>query len=562
MMMSWKAGIPLKDAPGQVYPLDIIDVVGLAGPVYLDYYNNAAGLPLTEKRKFLSALRMTSAEAGCHEPKFYIDLLSAYGPLWLTTDGIPGDPRLAPHARVLTRITGTSATANDIYFHFNDPAKPDAEQHIPYLQFQKEYEEAVKDSKSVMLYDQIFHFFDKETWKKRVDWAKEGAEIEEAIEADKAAAIKAAEAAGEKPPVDAGPTEGYKIGGPWQIRHTVPVHETMVLSALLAAKADLPDDARVPWDGFGGPVKGTENTDKSVNEFFRGVTWNDDPACMLFTDNAYTYRLDNFVHNTGAGWLFKFQEGEYFPEDKTNITGRSHFGDLQFVHAMASVNNEDPEETLAKIMLWAEFTYNVAINNKVLASVKLGDIPYQTESSQKYTTKVPVTFTLSDFFKNNTDPTPSMTVSGLFRRFSLYQGYMIDRRALGSLLHLIQDSFAKGHTKRELLNPKDLKDEGKLEFAPKTWGKLGSVITFHTFKGQGSEHGKWDYLRTTGMDPRNIDSFNRAWGARDAIAHSIEIVKFWMNKTPWDAKDGPKDYLLKNVFALHKNVTLADGLVN
>jgi hypothetical protein len=556
MMMSWQTGIPSPSAPGEVLPLDIIDIVGLAGPVYLEYYNKAKGLPPSEKRKFLSALRMTSAEAGCHEPKFYIDLLATYGPLWLTTDAMPGDPQFAPHARVLTRITGTSATSNDIYFHFNDPAKPEAEQHISYLQFQKEYEEAVKDSKSATLFDQIFHFYDKESWKQRTDWKKEAAEVRAALDKDKARAIKVAAEAGVPPPVEAEETEGFKIGGPWQFEHTVPVHETMVLAALLEAKYDLPKDAQVPWD----QVPGTENSDKSVNEFFRGVTWNDDPACLLFKDNAKAYQTENFVYSTGIAWGTKFKLGGQSPKDNLNITGRSHFGDLQFVHAMAAADKEDPEETLAKIMLWAEFTYKVAIDSSKMASVPFEDISFTSEVRNNKSKK----YSLADFFTLRTDPNPLMTVTDLFKRNSLYKDIMVDRRALGSLLHMIQDSYAKGHTKRELLNPEDLKAPTSmgLWFNHDNWGKFGKIITFHTYEGQGSEHGEWDYFGTIGMTPKNIASFNRAIGARDAIAHSIEIVKFWMNKTPWDAKDGPKDYLLKNVFALHKNVTLADGLVN
>lgn len=37
----------------------------------------------------------------------------------------------------------------------------------------------------------------------------------------------------------------------------------------------------------------------------------------------------------------------------------------------------------------------------------------------------------------------------------LYFAVNVQYRALGSLLHMIQDSYAKGHCHRELLNPDD-----------------------------------------------------------------------------------------------------------
>jgi hypothetical protein len=48
------------------------------------------------------------------------------------------------------------------------------------------------------------------------------------------------------------------------------------------------------------------------------------------------------------------------------LAGRSHYFDLSsFFHAMAERKGEQPQDTLAKIMLWAEVMYRLSIGEEV-----------------------------------------------------------------------------------------------------------------------------------------------------------------------------------------------------
>jgi hypothetical protein len=548
MMVSWKLGMPSKDKPGELIAQDIVDVVRAAGEYFVNLYTgtpNASpkGLPVSDKQRLLSALRMTAEEPKCYEPSYYIQLLEKYGPLWLTTDAATNDPHLGLHARILVRITGTNANADNLYFHFNDPAKPNEEQHIPFKQFQKEYDEAVKDTKSTTLFNQVFHFKEEKSWEKRIDWEGEAAEEKAAIKADIADAI----AQGYMVPDEENPAEGYKVAGPFNIPFkTAPVHETLTLAALRKSEFDLPANASVP-------INTSIGTNLDVNEFFRGVIWNDDPGCLLFEDD-YFRNSDNMNYVTGASWWHNYHYGETHPDDRTNITTRTHNGDLQFLHCMAEVAGEDPYDTLAKVMLWAEFTYRLAISDAssggAIANSLLENISLTTKGKKSKTE-----FNFGMFFKPGTDPDNKFSVRKLFLRDTQYKAPILVRRALGSLLHTIQDSYAIGHTKREILNPEDLLPGAPHKFKKGTYGKYGAILNFHSYAGQGSEHGAWDIVGIAGMDSRNLESFNRIPGGRNALDHSIQMINYWVNKTPWES--GPKEYLETKVFVVHKDATPA-----
>ncbi len=408
---------------------------------------------------------------------------------------------------------------------------------------QKEYEEAAKDAKSTKVFSQVVHFGEKGLWARRPDWAAEIKEIETGMAKENAAA----KAAGVIMPVaEDDDTEGYKVGGPMNWFHNEPVHETITLTALRASKFDLPGDAVIPY-------RTTAGSNRDVNEFFRGVIWNDDPAGLLF-ENSRTFENDNMNYNSGYGWYQKFTAGEQAPFDRSNFTGRTHYGDLQFLHAMARLPDEPAAETLAKIMMWAEFTYRVAIGDGIPGTTQLKDL---TITSEYPTLKMEG---FGNFFDAETVPIHYDTVSKLFLQGSSYKKPILERRSLGSLLHMIEDSYAIGHTKRELLNPGDLQAGKDYEPVPKKFADFGKIITFHSYADQNKEeHGKYDYLGIAGMNDKDPESLNRIPGARNALKHVTALIDFWVNKTPW--KSGVETYLRGEVFALHKDATAANGKI-
>ncbi|GKT42871.1 uncharacterized protein ColSpa_03052 [Colletotrichum spaethianum] len=218
-------------------------------------------------------------------------------------------------------------------------------------------------------------------------------------------------------------------GGPWGMIHE-PIHESLTLAALISSNYDV---------SRGTTIKNASNHDW---EYIRGAIWNDDPDCQLFNDSAG----ENHSYSTGGMWLYYYKQGEseWNPNDLDstrlrNPIGRSHYGDLQFLHCMASASGEEPTITKAKVMLWMEVMYKLANGEDGI-----------TPNTEVQHTK------LEEFFPVLSLPPRFKSLAYLLAKESKFQGLDIHRRALGSMFHVIQDSYAIGHTKRTPLNPGDM----------------------------------------------------------------------------------------------------------
>ena len=233
-------------------------------------------------------------------------------------------------------------------------------------------------------------------------------------------------------------------GGKDVTKTNQPVHETMTIAALIASDVSIDENSTY------------HNCTAEVKEFLRGAVWNDDPACLLFDD---TNPSANYTLSSGVEWAAVFKLSEYSgekgifgklvsfvsPARAPTVTGRSHFGDLQFLHAMASKDGESPADTRNKILMWLELMYRLAS----------GD-PAVSEDTQLQHVRLPSAAIQPDvLFSNGPDPAPNATLRWLLARSGQYAHIDIRRRALGSCFHIIQDSYAYGHIRRHLLNEKD-----------------------------------------------------------------------------------------------------------
>ena len=223
-------------------------------------------------------------------------------------------------------------------------------------------------------------------------------------------------------------------GGPGGKFHQ-PIHESLTLAALI--------------NGNFGVAQGTtvHNASDHDWEYIRGAVWNDDPDCLLFDDSAgnnHTYSEVFWVL-----WLAKYTRGESEWNNLTssrfrNPTGRSHYGDLQFLHSMASQSGEPPQETKRKLMVWLEVMYKLANGEDgITADTEIGS------------TKI------SEFCPMLSLPPSFKPLHYLLSKESPFQGKDIGRRAIGIIFHIIQDSYAIGHTKRTPLNPEDRESESR-----------------------------------------------------------------------------------------------------
>ncbi|NBB10145.1 papain-like cysteine protease family protein [Pseudomonas sp. SLFW] len=149
MMVSWKEG----------HAMTVEEVLQKAGAQYLTKFQNQQGLASSEKEAFIGALGMVGEPPASYSMAQYIDWVNTYGPLWITTDSSTATGQFSPHARVVTRITGTGAAdGTATQFVFIDPATG-SEVSEPFSTFLDAYEQMVTDNPGD-LFIQIVHFSD------------------------------------------------------------------------------------------------------------------------------------------------------------------------------------------------------------------------------------------------------------------------------------------------------------------------------------------------------------------------------------------------------------------
>ncbi len=223
----------------------------------------------------------------------------------------------------------------------------------------------------------------------------------------------------------------FKVEGPWNIGE--PVHEVMTLMAVKGAIDDVGhtrgdllaqvDQIRLPrWSSTTAHNLYTNHLHRSVQQFIRGVIWPDDPEGLFFNQKVWMEKFSSPI-----SWGIAFKKN---PEIAKNITARSHFGDLQFFHGMASKDNVSAKKIKKEILLWAEILIEVATGRLSLVSkVKKHKFLKKLFPAARHQN-----WTIHQVFG-----------SGSKKPSTLH----IRQRALGALLHLIQDSCAAGHINRE-----------------------------------------------------------------------------------------------------------------
>ncbi|KAK4207376.1 hypothetical protein QBC37DRAFT_433530 [Rhypophila decipiens] len=343
----------------------------------------------------------------------------------------------------------------------------------------------------------------------------------------------------------------YDIESPWQAfwlgKKTAPVHETMTITSLVHSQCRDSDIRR--------NIDQWEEANDETKEICRGAVWNDDPAITLWTDQRYdnwyfTPKLSvdysewiQVSRALGFGPLPLLPEmpsASYYPE---YLNARSQAGDLLFLHSMARVEGEDPHLTKHDLLLWIEVMYRIAIGEwgfeewQPLGNIELRDRPITSEDR----------FPFLRWFHDTSLPKASNTIKWMLSRDSEYRMLNIQRRALGSALHIIQDSFSHSHTRRE-----EIQDD--VPWKP----HYGRIITFHVWEGQShKKHSHYDHCHhdMSNLTVGDLDSFNAMMGVRDGINAGIKFVDFWAAATPWN--EGVAQWLDEKVFGLSPDVTPA-----
>lgn len=216
-----------------------------------------------------------------------------------------------------------------------------------------------------------------------------------------------------------------------------------------------------------------------------GVRWNDNPPFVL-KSTSLSACANRYIQLPiePVCWADIFKAGQkaagrrrnpvyyaYVPgqAEQYALLLRSHFGDLQFLHAMASKPRERAGYTRDKILMWTEFTWRITTGEFERGT----DI---AEASLRMESRSP---TVLDYFGGGE------TVQLIF--FKGEPAFVKEYRdfAFGSLLHLVEDSYSTAHVSR--ISATGKKCAGTPYEAP------GAIEKFYSYVGQDSnEHDSHD----------------------------------------------------------------------
>lgn len=191
-------------------------------------------------------------------------------------------------------------------------------------------------------------------------------------------------------------------------------------------------------------------------------------------------------------------------QSRGNLMTRSHFGDLQFLHSMASTRGEPALKTQKQVVDWLEFAWKVG-SREIKPNEKLRDITIAAIAER---------FSCSPW-----------TVAEMYILGQMTSDHglapKINQIAFGSLLHTVQDSFAAGHTEREGKRPNEQCGETGFRMPPR-------IVEFHNYSAQdGTLHDHED-SRTAMVA-----------GARDDWPLAVEATKnlasLFEDRADWEA---------------------------
>ena len=243
-----------------------------------------------------------------------------------------------------------------------------------------------------------------------------------------------------------------------------------------------------------------------------GVRWNDTPPFTLLKTRTELCPADKVITiiNNPECWGILFKDAKkqaetgrkYGNAPLTLVLYRSHFGDMQFLHSMASSEQERAGETRQKIMAWAEFMYRIA----------LGEITRGTSIK-----KTPIS-DINSLFTYRYDTVQTLLVSDAPREYKDDENLHLF--AMGVLLHMIADSFSNSHVERDVQRGQECRNvSGKRH--------PGWVRQFHVYNLQDSSahsDAESDYAL----------AYQLNYPETNVVDVGQAIMEYYSGKTPWE----------------------------
>ena len=285
-------------------------------------------------------------------------------------------------------------------------------------------------------------------------------------------------------------------------------------------------DCPVQLDGLRNDVV-CAGSDAGYAEAFviYGVRWNDMPPFRLSPGQGSKCRKYGFLASPACNasqtvrfstqpdcWLCLFSDAEKVAQTmhiagcetgesyvQGTLMTRSHFGDLQFLHAMANTEGIPAAETQAKLLDWAQFAWRV-FDGDFGPDTFLRDIDIPTIKQHFGCSS----WTVSDIY--------------ILGAKNLLIKHLSDI-AFGSIVHTVQDSFAEGHVER---GPA-LSDDTCPGVTSAT--RPGPIIEFHAYAQQDGR--KHDLRDERGAMVEAAQSYD------DAIAATQQLASYWSENKKW-----------------------------
>lgn len=233
-------------------------------------------------------------------------------------------------------------------------------------------------------------------------------------------------------------------------------------------------------------------------EVLCGARWADDPDGEL-ARNPMRWAADFRAAERRSARGATFGPG-------APLLARMQFGDLQAVNARAAIYGESPWLTYTPLIRWSEFLYRVALGD-IAGSTRLG--------------KVPVGGFARQFPRRGRE-----TVDQLFGVTK--SSGDVRARALGALLHQVEDAFLPGHVLRDL--------QGGIE---------GNVLSYRSFSKTASDHHRQDTGWRAAYAAKA--SIWQVQGAQLGVQRATDIVWLLNTRRPWPVA---KKYFDLRVFSI------------
>ncbi len=297
--------------------------------------------------------------------------------------------------------------------------------------------------------------------------------------------------------------------GQWFVNNAIPlikspVHEAITLNAIDCAEQAGLESQCVTTDAV-----------RSNQVLLYGVRWPDDPPFSLnrITPPRITACDPKVTLRSTAQpkcWQGLFSDADKMAKQRMlskpgepafgpgeYLLYRSHFGDLQFFHAMAAYDNETAAETQRRMKMWAQYLWGVGVKtiptDRFIRTLEIEELP--------------------SYFPGD------MTATNLFATGIVEVRKNLDQVAIGVLLHMLQDSFSQAHTGRNA-------ETGAACQAIPRFTQPGSIQQFYSYAGQvGSLHNHEDTFKSLGLQTLQMSP--------SVVDASRAFLTLWKENAPW-----------------------------